>query len=109
MGQSLVPNLETFYYVIPDGQMLIFQADRHRTSFALQDRETSDVFVWLGSTPPADVEQWFSIGGTANIDIYVLQRGVYGPIYITEGGATDGECTIMSSIREQPTIEDLPV
>lgn len=102
---NTVTNLSTQYFLIESGTVLTFPTDRHRTYFAIQDRENSSVHIWIGPTdPPGDVDQWFSIGGTDAIDILHLERGVFGPVHITESAQGDGEITILSAVTEVPTI-----
>ena len=100
MSNIHVPHLNTFFFPVPDGQWIRLAEDRHRTFFAIQDREVTDIHIWVGANPSANTDEWFSIGGTDQIDIMYLPKGVYGPIYIAESGGGAGEVSILSSITE---------
>jgi len=110
MSNIHVPHLQTFYFLQPIGQMVCFPPDKHRTFFAVQDTDSQVLNFWLGSEPPVDIDMWFSLGGNTARDVYTFQRGIYGPIYMTEqGGTVEGEIFVISNLAEQPAIVPLPV
>ena len=104
MSNNQVPRLQTYHFTIPDLEALVFEENKHRTYFAVQDRETTSVFIWIGLNPPADTAEWLSIGGPMDqTNTATLENGVFGPIYIAEGGGSTGEITVVSALLEIPT------
>ena len=109
MSTIHVPHLQTYYISHAVGEMIVFPADKHRTFIAFQDTDAQDLHIWIGSNPPTDITQWFSLGGSTERDTLAFDRGVYGPIYISEAGGAAGDAFVLSNLAENYTMEPLPV
>lgn len=74
-----------------------------RYTFAISDvgdKPTTDIRLWVGSPPPADLSLWFLL-----TEQRVFSAGVAGPVYLAE---LDGKATKLVVVSSIPD-EDIPL
>jgi hypothetical protein len=111
MAIPIVPNLQTFSFIIPDGQILTLGESRHRTyiQIALAAEKIADkLYLWVGSAPEPDIAYWVELGGDLGVGIK-FDYGVFGPIYMAQGGIGEGRVIIISNLDETLTASLTPV
>ena len=109
MSTINVPRLQTFHVTHEIGEMIILPADKHRTFLAIQDTDAQNLHIWIGDNPPADVLMWLSLGGNTERDTFAFPTGVFGPIYVSEGGGGAGDAFLLSNLIENFSTVPLPV
>ena len=71
------PNLICHQFTLGLGETLLFLKNSYRSHFRIQT--TSDtVYMWYGSTPPAQTEEWLQVDHE-----FTFERGIQGPVYIS--------------------------
>lgn len=108
MSNIHVPHLQSHYFSHADDEMIVLPTDKHRTHLSIQDTDSQTLHIWIGLNPPADIDEWFSLGGSTERDTITFTRGVYGPIYMSEAGGNAGDAFILSNLIENATVEPLP-
>ena len=107
MSTIHVPHLQTFHFIHDAIEAVVFAEDKHRTFFGVQDTDAQNLHMWIGLDPDPDVENWFSLGGSTTRDTFIFDKGVFGPIYLSEGTGVSGEIFVLSNLTESPTIVPL--
>lgn len=101
---SEVPNLRSYSFSVPAGEVLVLAADKHRRAFAVDplypasNPNQVDVRIWWGPLgPPVDKAKWRQLPA----DGLSAPAGIYGPIYIADVGNQQTELFISSAASEE--------
>jgi hypothetical protein len=109
MAIPIVPNLQTFSFVLQESTVIVLKADIHRTYFSIGkqvDKKDDITHVWIGLNPPIDQTAWIPLSEDTSQSL-VFPHGVFGPIAIAVDGPGSGSVLILSNLAEDQNFEEV--